>query len=59
MSLTPEQMQEDGRTACYAGFWTKLDCNICGGEIEVEGDVHNDQIIECLYCHTELVVENR
>lgn len=54
-----EAKRDAGETARYAGFWSKLDCNLCSGEIEVEGDVSNGEIVECPDCGASLAVESR
>ena len=45
--------------ARYAYFVAKLDCQECGAEIEVEGDVSNGEVVECDNCGQRLEVYNR
>lgn len=43
----------------YSGFWTKLDCDLCGGCTEVEGDVSNGEVYACDDCGENLEVWGR
>jgi formamidopyrimidine-DNA glycosylase len=53
---TFEQGDGDAR---YAYFVSKLDCEVCGDEIEVEGDVTNGQEVFCEVCQKKRIVYGR